>query len=228
MAIIKKEQLIEKCSKYNLIPLEVGLLKISNQIHLKLDNTETYLKFASDSNFKYVYYNYTYYDADNYIIPDDWYSEQSKEYITVIRQHNQQVKSLDFDSPKKLTLFVLEYGTFIGIELNNFWIENQGIDVSEEMIETFDNKFYRKGKKANTSKEKRKKDEKELREIIFNDSEFKYCKNQDLRYWYLVELLEEEDMKKYKYLVEPYGISISGKIKVFMDKTWMFFKERAK
>ncbi|MFP3441592.1 hypothetical protein R0K18_28070, partial [Pantoea sp. SIMBA_133] len=91
----------------------------------------------------------------------------------------------------------------------------QGIFESEEMLEDFDNKFYGEGEKANISKQKRKEDEKELREIIFNDPDFKYCKNQDLRYWYLVDLLEEEEMKKYQYIVKPYGISNTGKIKVF-------------
>jgi len=228
MAIIKENQLIEKCSTYDLIPLEARLVEISNKLHLNLDDAEEFLKFASNSNCKYVYYIYRYYQLDNYIIPSDWYSEESVKYKAAVSQHNQQIKLLDFDSPNKLTLFILENGTFVGIELNNFWLENHGIEMSEEMIELFDKKHYRKGKKASTNKEKRKEDEIELREIICNDPEFKYCKNQDLRYWYLVELLEEEAMKKFKYLVEPYGIAINGKIKMFMDKTWMQFKEREK
>ncbi|MBV7508977.1 hypothetical protein KW850_27625 [Bacillus sp. sid0103] len=229
MAIIKKQQLIEKINDYNLLPLEVSVLKISNQIHLKLDEIEEFLKFASDSNLKYVYYFYTYYHSGEYIIPSDWYSEYSKEFKAVVRQHNQQIKSLDFDSPQRLTLFILQNGTFVGVELNNFWIENQGISVAEEIIEVFENKFYREVKKISANKKvQQKDDENELREIIFNDPEFKLCKNQALRYRYLIELLEKENMMKYDYLVQPYGYHKDGKVKWFMDKTWELFKERKK
>jgi hypothetical protein len=181
MAITKKQQLIEKIEEYNLTPLEVSSLKLSNQIHLKLNEIEQFLRFASDSNFKYVYYFYNYYNSEEYIIPSDWYSEYPKKFKTVVQQHNQQIKSLDFDSPKKLTLLILQNGTFVGIELNNFWLENQGISVAEESIEVFENKFYREVQKISTSKKnKQKEDENKLRELIFNDPGFQYCKNQDL------------------------------------------------
>jgi hypothetical protein len=229
MGIIKKQQLIEKINDYNLIPLEVRVMKLTDQVHLKIDEIDQFLKFASESNFKYVYYSYTYYNSGEYIIPSDWYSEYSKEFKAVVRQHNQQIKSFDFDSPQKLTLFILQNGTFVGIELNNFWIENQGISVSEEVIEVFENKFHREVKKISANKkEQQKEDETQLREIIFNDPEFNFCKNQELRYWYLADLLEKENMKKYDYLVQPPGIPHMGKIKMFMDKTWMLYKERKK
>lgn len=71
-----------------------------------------------------------------------------------------------------------------------------------------------------------KKDkEKELREIIFKDPEFKYCKNQESRYWYLLELLEQDGMEEYRYLAEDPGVYFNGKVKMFMDKTWTIYKE---
>lgn len=89
-----------------------------------------------------------------------------------------------------------------------------------------ENKFNREITKITTiKKEEQKEDEKKLRGIIFNDPEFEYCKNQELRYWYLVELLENEEMNKYNYLVQPPGIPHMGKIKMFMDKTWILYKD---
>lgn len=226
MAIIKKPQLIEKIIEYNLTPMEVSILKVSNQIHLNLTEVEEFLKIASDSKLKYVYYCYNYYNSGEYIIPIEWYRDYSKEFKEMVHQHNQQIKSFDFDSPKKLTLFILQNGTLVGVELNNFWLENQGISIAEESIEEFENRFYREVQKINaTKKNQHKDDENRLREIIFNDPEFQYCKNQGLRYWYLVELLEKESMKKYDYLVYPYGVPHNGKIKMFMDKTWLLYKE---
>lgn len=126
-------------------------------------------------------------------------------------------------------MFVLQNGTLVGVELYHPWIEDQGIQTAEDTMELMENKFYREVTKISTNKkEQQKEDETQLREIIFNDPEFKFCKNQELRYWYLVELLEKESMKKYEHLVQPPGIPHMGKIKMFMDKTWILFKETKK
>jgi hypothetical protein len=226
---MKSQYLKKKISNYSIIPLEVSALKFSNQLYLNIDKVEEFLNYTSDSNSKYVYYHYTYYNSGEYIIPTDWYSKYSKEFKTEVRAHNQHIKTLDFGSPKSLTLFILQNGTFVGVELNNHWIENQGIHTAEDTIEFMENKFYREVTKISANKkEQQKEDETQLREIIFNDPEFKFCKNQELRYWYLAELLEKESMKKYNYLVQPPGIPHMGKIKMFMDKTWTLFKEQKK
>jgi 16S rRNA G966 N2-methylase RsmD len=229
MEIIKKQKLIEKINDYNLIPLEVDALNISNQIHLNLDKIEDFLKLASVWNSGYLYYYHTYYHSEAYIVPLDWYSEYSKEFKAEVRQYNQHIESLDFASPKSLTLFVLQNGTYVGVVLENPWMDNQGISVAEEAIEVIENKFYREIKKISANKKiQQKEDENELREIIFNDPEFKLCKNQALRYWYLVELLKKDNMQKYDYLVQPYGYYKEGKVKWFMDVTWELYKERNK
>ncbi|AGK54484.1 hypothetical protein [Bacillus sp. 1NLA3E] len=178
MEIIKKQKLIEKINDYNLIPLEVNTLNISNQIHLNIDKIEDFLKFASDWNSGYLYYYYTHYHSGEYIIPLDWYSEYSKEFKTEVRQYNQHIESLDFASPKSLTLFVLQNRTYVGVVLENPWADNQGIIVAEDAIEVIEDKFYREVKKISANKKvQQKEDENELREIIFNDPEFKLCKN---------------------------------------------------
>jgi hypothetical protein len=228
MTIINKEQLIEKAREYKLIPVEVKVLKVASQIYLGIEETEEFLKFARDSNIGYIYYYYTYYNLGNYIIPEDEYRDYyEKEVKNEVRRYNKQIESLDFDSPKSLTLFVLQNGTLVGIELNYPWIENEGIEIAEYASEEIEGAFHFEMKKAkDKKKDKQKEDENKLREIIFNDSEFAmYSKNQDLRYWYLVELLEKEDMKQFKYLVHPYGISVNGKVKRFMDITMILYKD---
>jgi hypothetical protein len=229
MSIMKGEDLKKKISNYNIIPLEVSTLKISNQLYLNIDKIEDFLKIAVDYNVMYVYYHYTYYNCSDYIIPQDSYSEYSKEFKTEIHTHNQHINSLDFGLPKSLTLFILQNGTFVGVELNNPWVADQDIYTAEDTIEYMENKFFREVTKISTNKKvQQKEDEIQLREIIFKDPDFKFCKNQELRYWYLVELLERENMKKYDYLVQPPGVPHMGKIKMFMDKTWILFKDRKK
>lgn len=227
--LIIREHLKKKISNYNLIPLEVSALNISNQIFLEIDEIEEFLKFASDSNCEHVYYHYTYYNSEEYIIPLDWYDEQTNKFQNTVKKHNQLIESLDFGYPNSLSLFILQNGTFVGIKLHDPWIEEKGIESAEDTIETIENEFYREVEALRESKkDKQKDDENKLRGIIFNDPEFGYCKNQHLRYYYLVELLEKENMKKYEYLVQPYGAPHVGKIKMFMDKTWMLYKERKK
>ncbi|EEG78360.1 hypothetical protein [Dethiobacter alkaliphilus] len=228
MKIITNEHLKKKISDYNLTPLEVSVLKISNQVYLKIDTIDDFLKFASDSKLEFVYFYYTYYKSEKYIIPQDWYSDYSKEFKAVVVQHNRYIESLNFDSPKSLVLFIIQNDTLIGTELQNPWIEDKNITVAEEAIEVIDYEFHEVQKKRDLEKGQQKEDEKKLREIIFEDPEFRYCKNQELRYWYLVELLEREDIKQFEYLVEPYGIPHTGKIKVFMDMTWALYREQKK
>ncbi len=40
--------------------------------------------------------------------------------------------------------------------------------------------------------------------------------NQNLRYWYIDELLKKEDMKQFRYLLHSYGISVNVKTKRLM------------
>lgn len=66
----------------------------------------------------------------------------------------------------------------MGVVLENPWADNQGIIVAEDAIEVIEDKFYREVKKISANKKvQQKEDENELREIIFNDPEFKLCKN---------------------------------------------------
>ncbi|WP_117161142.1 hypothetical protein [Paraliobacillus sp. X-1268] len=229
MAIITSEDLKNKINEYNVIPLEVSILKISNQIYLEIDEFEDFLKYAIGSGSQYVYYHYTYYNSEEYIIPIDWYSDYSTKFNKVGCQHNQHIETLDFKTPKSLTLFILQNGTLVGVILDNPWIESQEISRSEEAMELIENEFYSEVKEISETKKNQKQvDESNLREIIFKDPEFRFCKNQELRYWYIVELLEKENMMKYSYLVEPYGVAFTGKVKIFMDKTWELYKERQK
>lgn len=95
MTLIKYEKLKEKIEDYKLIPIEINSLNISNQIYLNMDNYEDFLRFSRDSNHKHIYYYYTYYNPEEYIIPTDWYSEYSKEFKMVVNKHNRYIKSLD-------------------------------------------------------------------------------------------------------------------------------------
>lgn len=212
MSIITSKHLEKKINEYHLIPLEVNYLEISNQIFLNFVEIDDFLKFASSAVSENVYYYYSYYNSKEYIIPIDWYSEYSKEFKDEVHQHYLHIELLDFFSPKSLTLFILQSGTLVGIKLDNPWIEKQGVCDAERTIEIIEKRFFREVEEINAlNRDQQVNDENELRNIIFNDPEFRFCKNQELRYWYLIELLKKEDMLKYEYLVQPCGIPHNGK-----------------
>jgi hypothetical protein len=231
MEIVRKEELIKKVSEYKLTPIEIKVLKVADQIFLGIEELEEFLKFANTYRSEYIYYYYTYYNSGKYIIPEEEYSDEyEKQLKTEIRQYNKQIMKLDFGSPKSLTLFVLQNGTFVGIELYFPWLDIKGIEEAEYASDEIESKFHFEVKKARTKKKDQKKeDENKLREIILNDPEFAlHSKNQDLRYWYLADVLDTEGMEQFRYLVTPYGIPHTGKAKVFMDITYELYKKRNK
>ena len=68
-----------------------------------------------------------------------------------------------------------------------------------------------------------------LRDYILSDENFKYLKNQRLREIYLVELLENDDFKKFNYLFfGSYNRLDRDWIKLFMDRTWMTYQSTQK
>lgn len=227
--IIRNENLINKINKYELIPLEIELENISSRVHLNMFTVDGFLNFAREANSKHVYYNYTYYKLEDYLIPQDWYDNQVREVQIAVRDHNKLVKSLDFSMPTSLLLFILQGGTLIGLKLQCVWLEDKGIEKAEDTIEAIEDKYYREVKQVKKLKKANKiEDEKKLREMIYRDPEFKYCRNQESRYYYLVDLLEDNQdiMEEYGYLFDPFGAPHTGKVKMFMDKTWMLYKDR--
>lgn len=219
--IIDIEQLNTKLKSYNLTPIQVKEIRSSNFVILESE-LDKFLSIVKESGQTCIFVKYEFYDKEKYVIPKEWYDEHPKEFRVKVNNHNRKLDTFDFDSPKELNIFILRDGVFIGKCFKNDWLKEKNISSADQAIEEIDLNF----RVYDTSR--KKEDEEELREIILNDSEFKYCKNQDLRYWYLTELLEQEDMEKYRYLVAPPGVSFRGKVKMFMDRTWMIYKEEQK
>jgi len=227
--LIKKNSLKDTIIGYGLIPLETIKYEFVNKVYIGI-GVEEFLEFAVKSKFEYIYYYYTYYSIEDYIIPYELYSEYSKEFRKEVQLYNNAIKAFDFETPKSLTLFSIQSGTFVGIILKDLWLEDDGYSEATYAMDEFEDKFHHEVKvRTAIDREKQRKDEEELIQIIFNDPKFAYnCKNQDLRYHYLIDLLERDGMSKYQYLVEPFGIAVSGNAKMFMDRVWQSYKEQKK
>jgi hypothetical protein len=229
LEILKPEELIKKAKEYNLIPIEVKSVDTTNKVILNVQGIESFLEMANSLGSEYIYYLYSYYDKASFIVPEEEYKYEEK-LQEEINRYNIKIESIDFNVPYRLILFIIQNGTFIGIELFHYWIEEMGLETAELVMDTLESEFNSEVKSAKSkNREQRREDEERLREIILNDPDFPMqSKNQDLRYWYLADLLDQEVMKPFRYLVEPFGIPHTGKAKVFMDITFMLYKEKMK
>lgn len=217
--IIDIEQLNQKLKKQNLIPIQIEHIKTNNRVILEKDLTD-FLELIKTYEQNHVYFKYDFYKKSDYEIPKDYYDLQEEEFINEINTHNEKIKSFDFNIPKSLEIFIIKDGFLVGINQENFWIEEKNIKSADLAIHEVDLNF------SVQPKSKTNEDKNELREIIFNDPEFASKTNQESRYYYLVNLLEEQELyNKYKHLFSPPGYFKSGKMKMFMDETAKIFKE---
>lgn len=224
--ICNEDELKKIVTKSNLIPIEVDILDTSKNLFIKLNGIEKFLEFANNNNVEYVFYFFTNYYIESYIIPSEWYSEYPVNMQKEIVQRNKDIETQKFNRPIGLTLFIVKEGIYLTYEMYDFWLEELDIIENKEAFNLLEERYSSEIEKIIEQKEEEAKcEEEELRKIIINDMEFKYCTNQQARYNYLVDLLKRENMKKYCKLFKRYGAPHSGEIRIFMDKTWKVYKE---
>lgn len=219
--IIDKQCLNQKLSDYGFIPVEVAAMNKTEKIYLWSD-LEAFLDLARTFEQKHVFFEYYFYDKDDYIIPESRYKDSHQEYQKKVQERNDLVDQINFDFPSRLTVFIIKDSTLIGVLFDNNWLDKNNILTAEEALEDIDFNFRPQ------NKTKKEEDEREMREIIFNDPEFMFCKNQDLRFQYLRNFIEKAEHEKFLYLVMPSGSPRSGKAKMFLDKTWLLYQDKLK
>ncbi|CZQ81710.1 Hypothetical protein Tpal_232 [Trichococcus palustris] len=229
MPIINSNELVNTY-KNKIKLLKVDEYKASNFISLSIDNVEDFISLAKELKVEYVYYSYSYYDKNEYIIPIDTYDEFSDGINVEIKKHNKEINKIDFSKPYSLTLFMLLNGTITKISLLDSWIEEMSIPDKDTKHSEIEEKYF--AEFALKEKEERKNkeaDKEELKKIILSDPEFSYMKNQLLRDEYLHDLLLKEGMGKYSYLfVGDYDRGRSIPIKHYMDRVWEEYRESKK
>lgn len=212
---------------HGMTPIEVSHYQIDNKVYIAVDTPMDFIDLVSSWNEKYIYLSTRNYLLEDFLIPDDWYDEYPKDFVKEVRVYNKKIKSLDMDRPKQTMLFVLQNGVMIIHEIIDPWIEDLGFKFAEDQIEELEAAYYSEIKKI---KHKVKNQDQELkqqlREYIMSDPEFAHKKNQESRYWYFHEVMEREEMSKYRDLLMPYGAPHTGKVKMFMDEAWRLLKQR--
>lgn len=99
-----------------------------------------FLKFLKINNINNIFYNYTFYNKENYVINEFIVNSSEQDIYNFIKNdiknYNEEIKSLDFLEPKTLQIFCLHDTEYIGILFNNFWIDELGIIDGESKLKT--------------------------------------------------------------------------------------------
>lgn len=230
MKLFTQQSLEEIIKNRNLYPVHLDYFSLQSIIVLKLDNIEDFLKIAIDFKVDKVFYSYTYYSSDVYIIDEEQYDSEIPQLKTIIKKHNDKLSKLDFERPSGLHIFILYEGSYLGFYSQDIWLEEMGFYESDIQSVIIEGEFKEKNVSILKDISKRKTQLKEeLREKILNEEDFKYKKNQDSRYRYLVDLLvNSEEYAKYSDLLQPFGMPSHGNIKLFMDETWLIYQEKTR
>ena len=229
--IYSKDVFVLKVHKDGFIAVEItDDFLVNNKINLSYSNYEEFIEFAKTINVKHIFYNYVYTSIGDYLIDVELYDNYSENVLREMKKHNKEIKKIDFNRPSTQQIALIEYGFFMCVQLEDYWIEDIEIETKTEKVESIKSEYSKEVSEINNVKKaETEHDKNELREIILNDPEFYHCKNQQLRYYYLTKLFDErEDIDRFHYLVSPYGAPHIGKIKNFMDETWRLFRERIK
>ncbi len=222
MEIISRESLLTLIRENNLKPIAIQSFDVSNEVLLDVESIDDFLAVIKEINPTHVYYKYDHYDKNDFLIPTEWYSEYSSAFKAEVRKQNEKIEAIDFTHPSALTLFSLLNGTFVGMHIDDEWLEKMNIVDAEEQLEELEQRFFSEVSVHKAmSKQQRQSDVEELRKIILASDDFKHKKNQGLRELFLIDLLDDVSMERFTYLFNNRIM-----IKLFMDETWSIYQEK--
>lgn len=239
----KKRMTSEGINCFNVVVKSDSFEK--SQILLENNDINELIMFMKVNNIKNVFYTYSFYREDYYIIDEELMNEFDKELMNKfdeelmnefdeeiyslllkdIKEHNKQIERLDFSRPGEMHIFCIYESNYISINDYDFWCDELGIvSAKEKIVEIIeDNKetIDRKLKERKLIKQVLKE---EFRNYVLNDDEFKKCTNQRLRRDYMYLVFERDEAKKYKPMFSYYNsFDISSAVN-FIEMLWREYK----
>ena len=206
---------------------------------LKNNTIEELVKFARVNNIKSIFYNYTYYNANSFLIKDEQISKIQKDIYEVIakqiEEYNQKVISADFSRPNGLNAFCIYQGQIVLVRDFDLWGEDWGLLLSEQKLQQLtDNNIdiqEMREKKLKEEEEIRVKKAKEdelllgeLRKYILSDSEFAKQIYPGFRRDYIRAIFtQRKETQKFRHLLfdkEDYNYINMRKATDFIEILW--------
>lgn len=201
---------------------------VINKITMKSQNINDIFKFAKENDIHTIFYGYYYYDKEFYIIDLKNLEEKyDKEVVDMMKrdviEYNKKVNSIDFEKPIILVVYCIYNGCSITVELYDEWIEKEDILAGHEKMDLIFEQNQEKLESYIDKKAKQRDIELEnLKQIIFQDEQFKKSTNKNLRTDYIYKFLEKNP--NYSELFN-YGNGVRFNAYKWIDIIWREYKD---
>lgn len=188
---------------YNLVR---GEMRINSNHVLVHESVEGFLDLCKENNIKTVFYHYSYYDKEAYLITEELLRENTDnegEYIFCKKwadQKNDFWGSLNFDRPKVLTMAAMLESMVLLWQERDEWMEESedGKTALIMFLEENEEKMLDRFETDNDSMSLAD----ELQHVLLADSQFRNSTNKDSRRIYLNSFIKKKENKKYLKLVK--------------------------
>lgn len=239
--MIEKSLLESKIKEQGILSVEINnLFEFEDKfIKLENENIDSLITFAKSNDIKSIFYYYTYYDKDDYIIKDENIDEEIGKkldyfeqglidsFMAEVEEYNKQAAGMDISKPFELCFFTIYQGYLIGgYYQDDYLYPGDSEDYYDKLLELVDKYFseeeYMKQREQerNESKQKRIELLNRLKEYILSDPEFHKCTNDRLRHLYKSHLYRtNKDYFEYRNN-EPYNSVM------FIDALWKEHKNK--
>lgn len=201
--ILEKDlkKLIEE-QKINCFSVRENSFIEESMLLLNSNDIKEFLRFLTINNITNVFYKYTFYNKEDYIINDIFAEMSDKDVYNLIKNdiesYNEEIKSLDFSKPKSLQAFCLYDTEYIGILFNDPWIEQRGIvtwqDKVKELLREHENELEARKQNSKVKNEKLKED---FKNYLLNDKGFQKCTNIKMRKQYILSKINNNELDHY-------------------------------
>lgn len=229
--IVSREALVKMIEDSGFYGIEVENSfedDVINKITMKSKDINDIFKFARENDLHTIFYGYYYYDKDFYTIDLKKFEEKyDREVVDMMKkdviEYNKKVNSIDFEKPIILVVYCIYNGCSITVELYDEWIEKENILAGHEKMDLIFEQNQEKLESYIDKKEKQRDIELEnLKQIIFQDEQFKKSTNKNLRTDYIYKFLEKNP--DYSELFN-YGNGVRFNAYKWIDIIWREYKD---
>lgn len=233
--MISENELVKILKDNGITPLKCIDALNERAVVLADNNINALISYAKDNNVKYIFYEYSYEEKEDYIIDKDYimtqFPDSFNEFYKIasndISKHNKNVNEIDFEQPYLMEAFCIHQGAYVLTRQHVDWVENL-LD-AENMVRELRLKYNKQVDelRLKTETENEKHNElirEELRDKILSDEAFSRCTNQKMRRYYIEDLLKRTENKKY---IEPFktiGDFYMGRAVAFVEDLWALKK----
>jgi len=233
--MISENELVNILKDNGITPLKCIYESKERTVVLDDKDINTLISYAKDNNIQYIFYEYRCLEKEDYIIDKDYimtkFPDSFNEFYKIasndISKHNKNVNAIDFEQPYLMEAFCIHQGSYVLTSQHVTWIENllDAENVVRELRLKYNKQLDELRLKTEMEEEKCKELLKEeLKNKILLDEDFSRCTNQKIRRYYIEDLLNKTENKKYMEPFKTIGDFYIGRAVAFVEDLWTLIK----